>query len=92
MYTGKFEKGSMNQPIRLPAHRVNQTPAWATVRIADLAADMRRKGIRVLDFSAGRAAEHSPGYINRTGSEALLNDDTHQRRANPTIVKWSPAS
>ncbi len=63
------------------AQRVKDTPASATVRIADIAADMRRKGIEVFDFSAGRAAESSPGYINQAASDALLGGDTHQTMA-----------
>ena len=45
------------------AQRMTDTPSSATVRIADIATDMRRKGIDILDFSAGRASEHSPDYI-----------------------------
>ncbi len=63
------------------AQRMVDTPSSATVRIADIATDMRRKGIDILDFSAGRASEHSPDYINKAASEALLNGDTHQTMA-----------
>ncbi|MCG8606020.1 aminotransferase class I/II-fold pyridoxal phosphate-dependent enzyme, partial [bacterium] len=62
------------------AHRLKQTPSSATVHIADISSDLKRKGVDVLDFSAGRAAEHSPGYINQAASAALLRGDTHQTR------------
>ena len=68
----------MSTTIRPFAHRVAQTPASATVRIADMASTMRRRGLRILDFSAGRAAESSPDDINRAAADALLNGDTHQ--------------
>jgi len=45
--------------------RVLENPPSATVLIADIAAGMRRKGIDIIDFSAGRAAEHSPSYVNQ---------------------------
>ena len=67
--------------MQLLADRVNQTPASATVHLADIAADMRRKGLRILDFSAGRAAEPSPDYINQVASKAMLTGDTHQTMA-----------
>ena len=63
------------------AQRIKQTPASATVRIADIATDLKSKDIAVLDFSAGRAAEHSPDYINQAASQALLTGDTHQTKA-----------
>lgn len=63
------------------APRVSQTPSSATVRIADLVSELRRNGNRILDFSAGRAAEPSPDYINQAASEALLSGDTHQTPA-----------
>jgi aspartate/methionine/tyrosine aminotransferase len=67
-----------NQPL---AKRVLETPSSATVRIADLASELRRQDIQILDFSAGRAAEGSPGYVNRAASEALMTGDTHQTPA-----------
>jgi aspartate/methionine/tyrosine aminotransferase len=54
------------------------------VRIADLASELRRGGTRVLDFSAGRAAEPSPDYINQAASRAMLSGDTHQTPAQGT--------
>ena len=71
--------------MRTLAKRAAGTPSSATVRIADLATEMRRNGISVLDFSAGRAAEHSPDYINEAASKALLSGDTHQTPAQGTF-------
>ncbi len=69
------------QTIRPLAHRIYETPPSATVRIADLASELRRSGTRILDFSAGRAAEPSPDYINQAASAAMLSGDTHQTPA-----------
>lgn len=63
------------------SNRVRSAPTSATVRIADIAADMRRRGLRVVDFSAGRAAEHTPDYISQAAARALLGGDTHQTPA-----------
>lgn len=63
------------------ATRVLETPSSATVLIADMVAEMRRQGIDIIDFSAGRAAEHSPDYINQEAARALLEGDTHQTMA-----------
>jgi aspartate/methionine/tyrosine aminotransferase len=49
--------------------------------MADMAAKMRREGIDIIDFSAGRAAEHSPDYVNQEAAQALLEGDTHQTMA-----------
>ncbi len=46
--------------MRSPARRILETPQSATIRIADLVATLRREGVDVLDFSAGRAPEDSP--------------------------------
>lgn len=61
--------------------RVLENPPSATVLIADIAAGMRRQGIDIIDFSAGRAAEHSPFYVNQEAAQALLSGDTHQTMA-----------
>ena len=66
------------------SRRVLETPSSSTVRIADMASAMRLQGIDILDFSAGRAAEHSPDYINRIAADALLKGDTHQTMAQGT--------
>lgn len=67
--------------MRPLAKRVLETPPSATVLIADMAAKMRREGIDIIDFSAGRAAEHSPDYVNQEAARALLEGDTHQTMA-----------
>ena len=64
--------------MRPLAKRVLKTPPSATVLIADMAAKMRREGLDIIDFSAGRAAEHSPDYVNQEAARALLEGDTHQ--------------
>ena len=61
--------------------RVLENPPSATVLIADIAAGLRRQGIDIIDFSAGRAAEHSPYYVNQEAAQALLSGDTHQTMA-----------
>lgn len=61
--------------------RVLENPPSATVLIADIAAGMSRQGVDIIDFSAGRAAEHSPYYINQEAAQALLSGDTHQTMA-----------
>ena len=66
------------------ARRVADAPTSATVLIADIATDMRRRGIDVIDFSAGRAAEHTPQYIRREAIRALESGDTHQTPAQGT--------
>ncbi len=63
------------------AKRILETPASATVLMADMAAKLRREGIDVIDFSAGRAAEHSPDYVNIAAAEAVVAGDTHQTMA-----------
>ena len=70
--------------IRPLAHRIRETPSSATVRIADLASELQRGGTRVLDFSAGRAAEPSPDDINQAASRAIMSGDTHQTPAQGT--------
>lgn len=67
--------------IRPLAQRVSRTPSSATVRIADVVSELRRKRTRILDFSAGRAAEQSPDYVNQAASKAMLSGDTHQTPA-----------
>ncbi len=69
---------------RSVADRILESPTSATVRIADLASSLRRQGVKVVDFSAGRASEHTPEYICRVASEALLRGDTHQTMAQGT--------
>lgn len=61
--------------------RILETTPSATVRIADLAAEMRRRGEAIVDFSAGRAVEHTPRYVVETAVEAMRGGDTHQTPA-----------
>jgi aspartate/methionine/tyrosine aminotransferase len=56
-------------------------PESSTVAIADLAARMRRDGHDIVDFSAGRAAEHSPSIVCDTAIEAMRQGRTHQTEA-----------
>ncbi len=63
------------------ARRIREAPTSATVQIADEAKMLRREGVDVVDFSAGRAAEATPEHICRVASEALLSGDTHQTMA-----------
>ncbi len=70
--------------MRSPARRILETPQSATIRIADLAATLRREGVDVLDFSAGRASEDSPLDICQVAADALMGGDTHQTMARGT--------
>lgn len=64
--------------------RLDQIPPSATVRIADIASGLRRRGVAVIDLSAGRAAEHTPDYIVQAAIRALQSGDTHQTMARGT--------
>ena len=66
------------------AQRVGEVGDSATVRIADMASSLRREGLDVLDFSAGRAAEHTPAYISEAAVQAIQGGDTHQTMARGT--------
>ena len=68
------------------ARRVREAPSSATVRLADGAASLRRQGVDVLDFSAGRATEHTPAYICEAAAQAMHAGDTHQ-----TMAQGKPA-
>jgi len=65
----------------LVSRRVLAALPSATVAIADTASEMRRRGIDVVDFSAGRAAEHTPEYVIAAAVRALEAGDTHQTPA-----------
>jgi len=71
----------MNTSKPSVAARILDILPSATVRIADMVASMRRQGIEIVDFSAGRASESSPDYINSTAAKALMAGDTHQTMA-----------
>jgi aspartate/methionine/tyrosine aminotransferase len=64
--------------------RVTAAPSSATVLIADVAADMRARGVDVLDFAGGRAAEETPDFISRAAIRALEAGATHQTHAQGT--------
>jgi aspartate/methionine/tyrosine aminotransferase len=66
------------------AARLERIPPSATVQLADLASQLRRAGADVIDFSAGRAAEHTPSYICEAAARALAEGDTHQTMAQGT--------
>jgi aspartate/methionine/tyrosine aminotransferase len=63
------------------AQRIRETEPSPTIAIADAVAAMRRKGEAVLDFSAGRAAEHTPEYVTEAAVLAMKGGDTHQTPA-----------
>ena len=52
-----------------------------TIRIADLVSEKKASGLDVVDFSAGRATEHTPAYIVEAATSALNSGDTHQTMA-----------
>lgn len=66
------------------AQRISEIPVSATVGIADQAAQLRRTGIDVLDFSAGRAFEPTPDYIIQAAAHSLKQGHTHQTMAAGT--------
>lgn len=66
------------------AHRISEMPSSATVGIADEAAQLRRNGANVIDFSAGRAFEPTPQYINQAAIDAMNQGNTHQTMAAGT--------
>ncbi len=61
--------------------RMTAVPQSATVALADKAEALRRKGVRVIDFSAGRAAEATHPDICKAAIEAINSGDTHQTMA-----------
>jgi len=70
--------------MRVLAERLSTIQTSATVGLADTAATLRRQGIRVVDLSAGRAAEGTPSYICDAAAMALRNGDTHQTMSSGT--------
>lgn len=68
-----------------PPRRFQEIPPSSTVRLADTVAQLRHQGVDVVDFSAGRAAEHTPEYICRKAAQALEHGDTHQTMAQGTL-------
>jgi len=53
----------------------------ATVSIADRVTQLRREGLFVIDFSAGRAVDNTPIDICQAASQSMLDGDTHQTMA-----------
>ncbi len=70
--------------MRSLSRRALENPTSATVLLADDAAALRRQGIDVIDFSAGRSAEDTPSAIGQVAARALLDGDTHQTMAQGT--------
>ncbi|MEL7198897.1 MAG: pyridoxal phosphate-dependent aminotransferase [Pseudomonadota bacterium] len=58
--------------------RIKRLPASSTVRIADLAIELRRQGEDVIDLSAGRAAEATAAPICDAAIAAMRAGHTHQ--------------
>lgn len=65
----------------VPSRRGRSAVSSATVRIADTVTRLRQRGMAVLDFSAGRPAEHTPAYIAEAAANRLVAGDTHQTMA-----------
>ncbi len=76
----RTDDGTSSAP-GLTSKRAGGIPESSTVAIADLATRMRRDGRSVVDFSAGRAAEHSPEIVCEAAVEAMRHGQTHQTEA-----------
>ena len=63
------------------ADRIGKIPESSTVRIADVASMLKRRGENVIDFSAGRAAESTPSFICEAAIQAMESGYTHQTPA-----------
>jgi aspartate/methionine/tyrosine aminotransferase len=63
------------------ASRLAALPRSATVDLADAATTLRTAGVDVIDLSAGRAAEPTPGYVVDAAVAALRAGHTHQTLA-----------
>jgi aspartate/methionine/tyrosine aminotransferase len=61
-------------------------PSSPTIGTADAVTEMRRKGVDVVDLSAGRAAEATPRYVVAAAAEAMARGDTHQTEARGTLA------
>jgi len=68
----------MGQAIDDRTWKISPSP---TVALADIASGLRRQGIDVVDFSAGRAAEATPTVVRQAAIRALEAGDTHQTEA-----------
>lgn len=72
------------QSNSLTGKRINGIPQSSTVRIADLATELRRQGQQVVDLSAGRASEATAVAICTAAKQALDDGHTHQTPAKGT--------
>ncbi len=66
-------------------NKVDQITRSATVGIADKVTRLRQKGHQIIDFSAGRAFEPTPGYVSQAAADALAAGVTHQTMARGTM-------
>lgn len=66
-------------------NKVDQITRSATVGIADKVTRLTQQGNKILDFSAGRAFEPTPGYVRQAAADALSAGDTHQTMARGTF-------
>ena len=66
--------------------RVQNSEPSSTVMIADKARQLRERGQKVFDFSAGRAFEPTPAYVVEAATEAMRSGDTHQTMARGTTA------
>ncbi|MCP4624870.1 MAG: aminotransferase class I/II-fold pyridoxal phosphate-dependent enzyme [bacterium] len=66
-------------------NKVDRITRSATVGIADTVTRLRQKGHEILDFSAGRAFEPTPGYVSQAAADALAAGVTHQTMARGTM-------
>ena len=66
-------------------NKVDQIVRSATVGIADKVTRLTQQGNKILDFSAGRAFEPTPGYVCQAATDALSAGDTHQTMARGTL-------
>ena len=66
-------------------NKVDQITRSATVGIADKVTRLRQQGNEIIDFSAGRAFEPTPGYVRQAAADALMAGVTHQTMARGTL-------
>ena len=74
----KFTRIAPSNGAGMISRRIMRMPASSTVRIADIASQMRRDGEDVIDLSAGRAAEHTASTICDAAVDAMRAGHTHQ--------------
>lgn len=71
------------------ASRLDAVPESSTVAIADAAAAMRAAGEAVIDLSAGRPHEATPGFVVEAAAAAMRAGHTHQvpARGDPEFLQ-----